>query len=237
MHDLTSDYPNLKKSISGHMIDLCMDIKLPQIANKLKLTKYIEFRDIRQNVHYQDTILKHKLVSCDGWFFRSIETVAKYQEFYKWLFMPNVDQQYLDSTYLKKADPREVVVGVHIRRGDYKDHENGRFFFSDEVYLRFLLQLRDILSAHNRPHRFLLFSNDPELDIELYKGQLSCVSMSNNSALADQYLMSKCDYLIGPPSTFSGWANYIGGVPYYHIQDATATIGLDDFISAPYITA
>jgi hypothetical protein len=236
VHDLAGDYPNLNKSVNDHIIDLCMNVKLPQIINRLGVAKYVDFCDYFQNEVYYDIVLKHKLVSCDGWYFRSVDTVVKYRELYRWLFKPNVDEQTLENTYLKKLDLQEAIIGVHIRRGDYKDHENGRFFFADEVYMYFLLQIQNILSRKSQPHRFLIFTNDSELDIDFYKNQLFDVSVSDNTALVDQYLMSKCDYLIGPPSTFSGWANFMGGVPYYHIQDAMATIGLDSFISAPYVT-
>lgn len=41
--------------------------------------------------------------------------------------------------------------------------------------------------------------------------------------------MSKCDYLNGPPSTFTLWASYMGRVKYYQIKDNTGNIYINDF--------
>lgn len=46
----------------------------------------------------------------------------------------------------------------------------------------------------------------------------------------DHSLMSMCDYLIGPPSTFTSWSSFIGNVPTYHIKDKYKKIELSDFI-------
>ena len=35
----------------------------------------------------------------------------------------------------------------------------------------------------------------------------------------DLCLLSKCHYLIGPPSTFSGWASFIGRVPLLYMTN------------------
>ena len=42
--------------------------------------------------------------------------------------------------------------------------------------------------------------------------------------------MSMCDYLIGPPSTFTSWASFIGNVPTYHIKNKYKKIELSDFV-------
>lgn len=41
--------------------------------------------------------------------------------------------------------------------------------------------------------------------------------------------MSQCDYLIGPPSTFTGWASYIGNVPLKYIESKNIDFTLEDF--------
>jgi len=41
--------------------------------------------------------------------------------------------------------------------------------------------------------------------------------------------LSKCDYLLGPPSTFSMWASFIGDVPLRLIKGAEENIQMDQF--------
>jgi len=39
-----------------------------------------------------------------------------------------------------------------------------------------------------------------------------------------------CDYLIGPPSTFTLWASYVGKVKYFHLKNKSGEIAIDDFV-------
>ena len=99
------------------------------------------------------------------------------------------------------------MVGVHIRRGEsYKEWENGRNYYADDVYLKYMSQLeKELESLYSRNVIFFIFSND-NTGIE-EKGNI-CVS--RNPWYIDQYLMSRCDYLMGPPSTFTMWSSYVG---------------------------
>ncbi|MFN5837557.1 MAG: hypothetical protein ACK47J_12755, partial [Pseudanabaena sp.] len=51
-----------------------------------------------------------------------------------------------------------------------------------------------------------------------------------NGIIEDLYSMAKCDYLIGPPSTYSMWASFYGMVPLLHIYDKHQIINLKDFL-------
>lgn len=51
------------------------------------------------------------------------------------------------------------------------------------------------------------------------------------SAEDDQTLMSQCDYIIGPPSTFSTWASFMGKVPLLHLYSAGQKVKLSEFVN------
>jgi hypothetical protein len=51
----------------------------------------------------------------------------------------------------------------------------------------------------------------------------------NNQELEDMYALAGCDYIIGPPSTFSMWASFIGKVPLFHLHDREINFSLSDF--------
>jgi hypothetical protein len=36
--------------------------------------------------------------------------------------------------------------------------------------------------------------------------------------IEDLYALASCDYIIGPPSTFSQWASFYGNVPRYMVN-------------------
>jgi len=193
--DMHEDYPNLNSN--NYAIDAAVALKLPQILKRLSLIKYINFTNENELETYKSTIVNYKLVTCDGWFFRSNDTVVKYRELYQHLFKPNVEEQELKHRFLHKRLLNEKIIGLHIRRGDYIEHENGIYFYDDQTYLNKIEQLCFSLNAENVSCKFILFSNDVNLNIELYMHASADVIVSKESALVDHYLMSQCDYLMG----------------------------------------
>jgi hypothetical protein len=47
--------------------------------------------------------------------------------------------------------------------------------------------------------------------------------------VVDLYALTGCDYVLGPPSTFSQWASFYGNKPLYHLRDHDVQIELDKF--------
>lgn len=118
-----------------------------------------------------------------------------------------------------------IVVGVHIRRGDYQTFVGGRYFFTHEEYaatMRMVCQL-----FQGQTVAFLLSSNDiipdaPYANLNVLTG--------SGEALEDLYALSGCDYLIGPPSTFGDWASFHGDVPRYTIMNPRHIPKLTEFV-------
>lgn len=42
--------------------------------------------------------------------------------------------------------------------------------------------------------------------------------------------MAACDYIIGVPSSFSMWANFLGQTPCMHIYNPTEKLSKKDFV-------
>lgn len=117
-----------------------------------------------------------------------------------------------------------VLIGVHLRKGDYRVYREGKYFFEDEEYASFLTRLRTVFPDQNL--QFLLFS-DEKIRLEVFDGL--DVSVSDGSPIEDLYQMAHCDYLAGPPSTFTKWASYVGEVPLCVIESATQPAQSSDF--------
>jgi len=110
-----------------------------------------------------------------------------------------------------------TIVGIHIRRGDYKKWENGKYYFNDETYEKYMNAFSQKLSNENIKNRvFIIFSNE-KVGFEETQNLL----ISRETWFIDHKVMSICDYLIGPPSTFTLWANYIGKNTLFYIHDKT----------------
>lgn len=125
-------------------------------------------------------------------------------------FSPNKEiSERLDIFFqsLRNADDSRIV-GVHIRRGDYREYQNGRFFYTDDEYAGFMQQL---VALFGKDVRFLLVSNE-KINIKAFE-QFNLIALNNSKPAEDMYTLSKCDYIIGPYSSFSSWASFYGKVP------------------------
>jgi len=198
--------------------------KLAKIMIKLKLLKSVKIFDTEVNsCNYVETLLVPYDIYVGGWNFRVEDLVEKYQDYFiekytlKEKYIKNNKLLDLINTLKKNG---KTIIGVHIRRGDYKIWENGKYYFDDDVYKKYM----DTLTNKIINCCFIIFTNENVLINEneyIYK--------SNNQWYVDHFLMSKCDFLIGPPSTFTMWASYIGKVKYYHIKDNSGIIDVNDF--------
>ena len=103
-------------------------------------------------------------------------------------------------------DPAPVYrIGLHLRLGDYRVWLDGRFYFEVEAYRSIAQRLHDEMGA--RPHVFFVVS-DQTIGPEQF-GDLP-VETSNGDMFEDFARLSRCDLVVGPPSTFSTWAAFCG---------------------------
>jgi len=120
-----------------------------------------------------------------------------------------------------------VIVGVHIRRGDYKEWLDGIYYYADEDYYYVMKTLREQLKSKGKTVKFLLCSNE-KIELAGFNG-LDCFTMPQSSGAKDLYALSKCDYVTGPPSSYSQWASFTGKVPVKYIMSINEKIMLSDF--------
>jgi hypothetical protein len=118
-----------------------------------------------------------------------------------------------------------IIVAVHIRRGDYKNFLNGKYYFEDAVYHRYMLQLNVLFGGNNI--LFYIFSNE-QIQTENYEG-INLHFDRSQTAAGDMWSMANCDYIIGPVSTFSMWASFWKQTPLYFIENAGYTITKQNF--------
>jgi hypothetical protein len=124
----------------------------------------------------------------------------------------------------RHREPGVALVGVHLRRGDYRSWLSGRYYYDDREMANVMIRLRS--SLPQRRLRFMLVSNEP-VDAALYHG--IDIVRGPGDALADLYSLASCDLILGPPSTYTTWASFYGDAPLYHITDTKAPFGPGDF--------
>ncbi|WP_317899508.1 alpha-1,2-fucosyltransferase [Aurantibacillus circumpalustris] len=156
-----------------------------------------------------DLLLKHKQQIID-YFKPTQELTKKIDDFFKNTFAPTT----------------EIIIGIHIRRGDYENFQGGKYYYSLDKYSTIVNVVSDLFQ--NKKIHFLICSNEP-IDLnKINKGNHN-MSKAPNHELMDMYCLSRCNYIIGPPSTYSMWASFYGSVPLYQVSEPNRKISLIDF--------
>lgn len=171
---------------------------------------------------------RRKLVTCEGFGFRDIPNVKKHHQRLKELFRPSQEIENNVEAYMKKhgLEPDALIVGFHIRRGDYRRYRNGEYCFKDESWIAWINEARSLLNANGKCFAGLIFSNEK---VEAVINSGADVIPGPGNMYEDLHMLSKCDYIVGPPSTYSGWASYIGRVPVQYMTEANAHLEFDAF--------
>lgn len=203
-------------------------VKIMKKLKILKIERFVKIFDTMDNENNIYALSPPHDIYVGGWYFRVHDLTEKYQDYFigkytlKDKYIQN-NELYNLMIRLKRNDT--IITGVHIRRSDYKYHEDGKYYFDDDVYQKYMCTLGDkIKNNYNKNYFFIIFSDE---DILINENEH--IHKSTNEWYIDNFLMSKCDYLIGPPSTFTLWASYIGKVKYYHITSDSGNINLSDF--------
>lgn len=152
-----------------------------------------------------------------GWAFRSPEDVGKSKEYFCKLFTPGCDREI--KLELDEAKRGGRVLSVHVRRGDYRYWQGGRYFYGDDVYVGLIQRA---LNAKPDINKVLILSNEL-VKVSLYDGLGVEVLHSRGEWYEDQWRMAHSDYILGPPSTFSLWASFIGSVPIWQVASPSST--------------
>ncbi len=170
--------------------------------------------------------LKNRLVFINGWKHKKPDSPLKIAEIQK-IFRPkSIYTKKVDEIFGSKRKSFDLIIGVHIRRGDYKEFRNGIYFYSDSTIINFLSQLKNEF-GNTKKITFLLCS-DEKINLEIYK-DFSVFQIYDTNLIEDLYGLSECDYIIGPPSTFSMWASFYGQKPLLFVKKANTILKTKDF--------
>lgn len=124
----------------------------------------------------------------------------------------------------KNAD---IVIGIHIRHGDYKTWRGGRHYYTLEEFHGFMKKLKNLYSDQ-RVAFFISsnesFSTDIFTDCECYR-----FGKEPSGDILDLYTLSLCDRILGPWSTYSRWASFIGEVPLCFIKNKDQQLSNESF--------
>ncbi|MDA7936839.1 hypothetical protein N9B79_00530 [bacterium] len=157
---------------------------------------------------------RHILAS--GWLFRSEHLFQKHASVVRQHFaLPETNQNSVARLLAGLRKDSDIVVGIHIRHGDYASFMNGRYFYSLQQYATIMRRIVEQLPGQRI--KFLVCSNavwEPSvfagLDITPGTGHIT----------EDMYALAETDLIFGPPSTYTGWASFYGVKPVTFLETA-----------------
>ena len=122
----------------------------------------------------------------------------------------------------------DCLIGVHARRGDYRTYLNGKYYYNWETYKKWILELKLVLKKEGyKKIAFVLCSDETPprsiLDDE------SIHFTATKEYMIDLYVLTLCNYNLGPPSSFGTWISWHGKVPRLVVNQGTRIINLENF--------
>ena len=176
------------------------------------------------------------------WKIREYNLCAKYADTIRSIFMPlPYLRQRADERLAQLRSRVDLVLGVHIRHGDYRKHRGGDLFFSPRQYRSWMVDFANALPEFRVG--FAICSDAKQkaedfvgLDIIFGPGNDEASDYGNkrtdfvkDSIVEDNYLLSQCDYILGTVSTFCSWAAFWGGKPLLQVCSIDEQVTPDRF--------
>ncbi len=200
-------------------------------AAKLNLVKTVDFANESDLNNENLTLLQTGNVVVKGWFLRDFELFLKHQETIRKMFSFKQSVTSSVNKFLEnlRQPSQELKIGLHIRRGDYARWFKGIYFYSDDDYISFIKSF----SKNKGISKFQIYisSNDAELNLDSFKKEFGSnnIVFMKGKPTQELYLLSLCDYILGPPSTFSLMAAFYQNKPLCWVYDKRAEIEEQSF--------
>jgi hypothetical protein len=164
-----------------------------------------------------------------GWLFRDNHSFPRHAQAIRQYFTP-VGSYRSHITQMIAAARRncDVLVGVHVRQGDYASFMGGRYFLRADQYSAVMRRALDLWPGQ-KVHFFVCS------DVQQPAGTFDAVphSLGSGHIIEDLYALAACDYLMAVPSTFSMWASFYGSVPILSLTEAVPSLDLSQFHTFP----
>lgn len=153
---------------------------------------------------YLKEIKKYGIHLVDEWGLYDLEAERLYLDETRKLYQLKKEHYENNGMYKSLLNWKQegyTLIGVHVRRGDYLEWRDGIYYYSDEIYEKYISQMR--LRLRGKKVKFLICAIDK---CEITGDD---IEFSHEPWYIDHLLLGMCDYTLGPPSTFRLWANYV----------------------------
>jgi hypothetical protein len=204
---------------------------LPRLGGNLGLLRALTLYDWESKFplnspEFLNLAGKKGIILVRGWGFRDAESLRKHSDTIRDFFQPpEINKHNIDELIFVARRDADVLIGVHIRQGIIHFDNTRKYFYSARRYSEMMDELLSMFPG--RRVSFLICSDWPQ-DPEMFSRFK--VTFGTGDLIEDMYAFSRCDYLFGPPSTFTMWASFYGKVPLNLIRHPDQRQNLADFI-------
>jgi hypothetical protein len=173
------------------------------------------------DIDVEEEFCKSKnILLLQGWSYRSPKSVIKHKDKVRPLFKLKKEWSDRVENFLNQNKTGcDLLIGVHARRGDYKTFFDGKYYYDDKTFRDYMLQVKSLFPE--KKIRFVVTSNEK---ISLNKIEGCDIVYPNGHFIEDLYILAGCNYIIGPPSTYSQWASYYGNTPLRILWEPVGSI-------------
>ena len=173
---------------------------------------------------FTNYIKNKKIVFIDGYFLTGSSSFKYKKEIQKY-FEPR--EEYSRSAaecIIQLKKDCEILLGITIRHGDYRLFRGGKYFFSLDEYVSVMYELEKLFP--DKKVGFFI-SSDEEQDTSKFS-EFNFI-FHTNRAIEDVCILSQCDYILGPPSSYPAWCAFYGDVPIYVMKSLDNNVSLKSF--------
>lgn len=161
-----------------------------------------------------EKIRSGKLTFVSGLYLLDPSGLCEHADVIRQYFRPNsYYQNRIDGIMSAVTDKCDVLVGVHVRQGDYNTFQNGIYYYTDDEFQSEMIAVQSLFPGQRVG--FLVVSNEPH---QAGFSEDLLVFYGSGQVIEDMYCLAACDYIMGPPSTFSIWASFYGNTPRYEMN-------------------
>jgi hypothetical protein len=170
-------------------------------------------------------ILSSRILIIRGYYIYTHPSILlKHAERVRKRLAPVVDQSEFTFISQERAKENSLIVGVHIRRGDYREYRGGEYFFPISMYEN----LARSLTINSPGRRFVFLAcSDERIGDDAFSG-MNWIR-GPGTTLGDFHALALCDLVMGPVSTFNRLSAFLGGIPRFEIQEPIESLRICDF--------
>ena len=205
-------------------------------SNKLRpFLKLVGIRSLRAYGHEESGALTQEvrklmkgLSFLDCWPVKDYELLYKHQEAVRKTIRPK--KEYWSAAEEIMTEQRGYgvpIVGIHVRRTDYKEWLDGKYYYDVSTYVRHMRKISELMNGKV----VFVICSDEKMSREDFDVPCCNIYISRNPFMVDYSLLAQCDYTIGPPSTFRMTSSFLGNTPSFSLYTPDSVLtSMEQFI-------